>query len=464
MINHFVTAPFFDSSFFDKKLEFVVEGYCPSVVRICTLVSVSCECIFSMELYVLSQCYIAHSIPEFQSVSFVNCVKDVGLPAGVAEVYSIAYVIVCNGEIPGARFLPVSCAIAKACVPSGVFQSIRSGGVLPVFTKYIELLNRDVQVNAEEFRFGSLEVYFVLSCYTIATNIGCTMFILIRNVIYAQFSKVEVICTACEIEISIVVIYNIFICIIMRCREIAVLVVELAIAGGQGQFAIVVSSLYAIIAFMTIAQPACLITEGNGLTAKTYCKVFTEVVIYIQLIHGGIRRSTVFEVHFVQETALYVGGVINLATYVDTDTAIPAVIFIKGLILVTHTSIAGPVQVADLLFKVGYANAQVCKFVSVFASEFVQGCSLFSVQLIFFSEHAGNDLSHFITGDVSFAFEGAIRITFNDALFGQVYYCLVSPVGWGYIRERICSVCGYASGECCYSSECENFFHVLRSL
>ena len=32
MINHFVTAPFFDSSFFDKKLEFVVEGYSPSIL------------------------------------------------------------------------------------------------------------------------------------------------------------------------------------------------------------------------------------------------------------------------------------------------------------------------------------------------------------------------------------------------------------------------------------------------
>ena len=32
MIAHFVTAPFFDSSFLEKKLELVVEGYSPSIL------------------------------------------------------------------------------------------------------------------------------------------------------------------------------------------------------------------------------------------------------------------------------------------------------------------------------------------------------------------------------------------------------------------------------------------------
>ena len=450
--------PFFDSSFFDKKLEFVVQGYGPSIIRISALISISSECIFSMELYVLSQSYIAHSVPELQLFSICYSIEDVGLPAGSAEVYAIAYTVVCNGEIPGARFLPVSCAVGEASVPSGIFQCTWSSGVLPVFTEYIELLNRNVQVYAEEFRFSSFEINFsfVTSCVNLAF-FYYIVFILICNVIYAQFSEVEVISTTCKVEIRFVVI----ICII---SEIAISAVELTIAGSERQLAVVVSNLSAIVSVMTIVQPACLIAEGNGLTAKTYGYIFAKVVIYIQLIHRCAGGIITFEIHFIQETALYVGGVINLAFNVDTDTAIPAILLVKALALITHTSIAGPVNVADLLFKVGYANAQVCEFVSIFASEFVQGCSLFSVQLIFLSEHAGNDLSHFITGDVSFALEGAIRIAFNDALFGQVYYCLVSPVGWGYIRERICSVCGYASGECCYSSECENFFHVLRSL
>ena len=42
---------------------------------------------------------------------------------------------------------------------------------------------------------------------------------------------------------------------------------------------------------------------------------------------------------------------------------------------------------------------------------------------------------------------------------GQVGYCLISPVISGNIGEWICSVSRYASGECCYSSQCEDLFH-----
>ena len=211
-------------------------------------------------------------------------------------------------------------------------------------------------------------------------------------------------------------------------------------------------------------QPAALVTESDRNTAEANGCSFAKVMVCKQLIKLYIRIIfTFFEVHGCVQAALYVSGVIDLTLYVDSHTAVPGII-VSCFVLVTHTSIAGPVNVADLLFKVGYANAQVCEFVSIFASEFVKGCSLFSVQLIFLSEHAGNDLSHFITGDVSFALEGAIRITFNDALFGQVFNCLISPVVRGYIREWICSVCGYASCECCYCSNCENLFHVSSLL
>ena len=181
-----------------------------------------------------------------------------------------------------------------------------------------------------------------------------------------------------------------------------------------------------------------------------------------ELLHvNAFIVRIVFEVHVVSHFTIDIGGFIDLAFNIDSHTAIPG-IFLGTIIfgLITHTSIAGPGDVADFLFEVGYANAEVCEFVSVFASEFVKSCLLFSVQLVFFSHEASYDLSQFVTGHVSFAFEGAVRIAFYDALSGQVGYCLISPVISGNIGEWICSVSGYASGECCYSSQCEDLFHL----
>ena len=420
--------------------------------------SIYIECVFSMELYVLLEGYISLSVPESNflcAVITAQILQRANLQASAgfsAEVYAIAYFVVSNTQVPGTRFLPVSLAIAEACVPSGVFQSIRSGGVLPVFTEYVELLNRDVQVNAEEFRFGVVEQSVIMN-------------VLECNVIYAQFSEVEVISTACEVEISLIVIFY-FLCIcIWSAIKVSICYIELAIAGGQGQFAIVESSLCAIIAFSIAIEPAALVAESDGLTAKTYGEVFAEVMIYKELFSIGISIfGGIFEVHICSETSICIGGVINLCFSSDTNTAIPGIlgcaIFRYCIIVcITHTSIAGPVNVADFLFQVGNANAQVSQFVSVFASQFVEGCTLFSVQLVFFSHEAGNDLSQFITGNVSFAFEGAIRIAFYNALVGEVGYCLVCPVIGGNIGERICGECGNASSECSCSCDCENLFH-----
>ena len=64
---------FFDSGLFARthKLEFVVQGNSPGIIRINAVgaFSVSCECIFSMELYVLLEGYISESGPESQVIS-----------------------------------------------------------------------------------------------------------------------------------------------------------------------------------------------------------------------------------------------------------------------------------------------------------------------------------------------------------------------------------------------------------
>ena len=87
-----------------------------------------------MELYVLLEGYVSKSIPESYLFSLGQIVQSRGLEAGATEVYTIAYFVVCNGEIPGARFLPVSFAIGETCVPSAVVQFACSGGRFPIDT------------------------------------------------------------------------------------------------------------------------------------------------------------------------------------------------------------------------------------------------------------------------------------------------------------------------------------------
>ena len=197
-----------------------------------------------------------------------------------------------------------------------------------------------------------------------------------------------------------------------------------------------------------------------------------EVMVNVQSLHVSIIvvfvaiSVIILEVHVGTEQAFNVGAVVNLSMSVDSHTSIKvilgaAVSFVFFIPL--HTSVAGPGDVTNLSFEVGYANTEVVQFVSIFASEFVNGSSLFSVELIFVSHQASDDLSEFITGNVSLATECAVRVTFNDTLVGQLGNCLVSPVRCGNIREWICCVCGYASGQCCYCSDCENLLHSRYS-
>ena len=395
-----------------------------------------------MELYVLLKSYISNSIPECYILSLVSIISQigegVGLEASAAKVYASINIIVCNGEIPGARFLPVSFAIGEACVPSCIISIIVISGVLPVFTEYIELLNWNGQVYTVQF-----------SAELVMTFVGITIKF---NIISTQFCKAEIISSFCKE------------CIMVNGRRINVQCivrnVQAAIANSCTKFSIIVSNLSSIIAISIAIEPATLVTECNRLTAKTYGYILAKVMVYEQLMHvNALIFGVILEIHVIGHYTVNIGRVIHLTLCVNSHTAIPAVSFINSLILVTHTSIAGPVNVANFLFQVGNANAQVCQFVSVFASQFVKGCTLFSVQLVFFCHEAGNDLSQFITGNVSFTFEGAIRITFYNALVGEVGYCLVSPVISGNIGEWICCESGNASSECCSSSDCENLFH-----
>ena len=173
-----------------------------------------------------------------------------------------------------------------------------------------------------------------------------------------------------------------------------------------------------------------------------------------QFFHVCICIFTVFEIHIAAETPLYISAVIHISMRGNLDASIILVFRFCTVISLypTHTGIAGPGSVAHFLFQIAYADAEV--------RQFVQCGFLFSIQLIFTSHQTGDHLSQFITGHVPFAFKCAVRITFYNALIGEIGYCLVGPVISGYIRKRICSVCGYACSECSSCCDCENFFHI----
>ena len=89
---------FLDSGLFARthKLEFVVQGNSPGVVRINAFgaFSVSCECIFSMELYVLLEGYVSESSPESQVISIevvssAEVLQHIIVPGAATEVNKI---------------------------------------------------------------------------------------------------------------------------------------------------------------------------------------------------------------------------------------------------------------------------------------------------------------------------------------------------------------------------------------
>ena len=382
------------------------------------------ECVFSMEEYVLLKSYIASCQPEaaiFGEVVFRN------LYAGHARfVEAFFYIKVSYIDAKGAWFLRIHSAIANACGPdSGFFAFV----ILVVVAKYASLSNRNEEICAINFRL----LRFFASVSLVVVN--------------TQFSYFQI--SLC-LGVEAILLFK------PRGRPLR----ELTKASFEIYSALIVFEFSAIKAIAI--EPSNLLSESYIVTTKSQTYIVTKLMMNDDTIHGNICIRIAFQIDIASaQTAAYICGIVNLCFCIDTNTTGVFVCrrVVCVVVLITHTSIAVPRDVADFLFEIGNANAEVCEFVSIFASEFVNGCLLLCIQLVFFCHEASNDLSQFVTGHILFAFEGAVRIAFYDALSGQVGYCLISPVISGDIGKRICSVSGYASGECCYSSQCEDLFH-----
>ena len=359
-----------------------------------------------------------------------------------------------SAERPGADFIGIDFAVGET---SGPESCITSEGVLCLHIVAID---------------GEVADAIGETCAPSGSSLACCCYIsaiLFLGILQVESRNISRISdVTCQLAIPSFSGINLFPVITDRWLSIISFpsIFETAIASFYADLAIVPAGSDAVEYSIFIPEGAGHV-ESYALTADGDIGRIIRSPFCVDAIHGGVSIIIlcIFEVHVGYETTIDSDLIIDLAFYVDSHTAIPSICMFSArtfseVMLILHTSIAGPGDVADFLFEVCYANAEVCEFVSVFASELVKGGLLFCIQLVFFSHEASDDLSQFVTGHVSFALERAIRIAFYDALSGQIGNSLECPVIRGNIRERICSVSGYASGECCYSSQCEDLFHL----
>ena len=428
-------------SYETNRSEYIIKGNGPSILIVSfAAFGIYAECIFPVKVNILLQCYICHSIPEAyigSSRSSRNCqiAENIRLETGAAEEYTPIDIIVSYIDSKGARLFQVQLSVADACIPRSVITGF-SSSILPVFAECAEFAHRNSQIRTNQF-------------------IVIPVSFLEYKVIHAEPCKPEVISTAGIICISILNLCC------SRCI-FKIGCIELTETGCQPELTVAAADFSAVKVVGITIEPAALIAEVVCIAAKLHIDILAEAMVYKKGIHIGLGfiRTGFPEIHIGGQTALYISGIIDLSLYVDAHTAGPGIL-VKSLVLITHTGITGPVNIADFLFQIGYANAQISQFVCIFAGKFVQGSLLFPVQLIFLRHETGYDLSDFITGHVSFTLEGAVRITFYDALSGQIGYSLVGPVIRRHIGKRIGCKGGNTGGQCRSSSDGENFFIVF---
>ena len=117
---------------------------------------------------------------------------------------------------------------------------------------------------------------------------------------------------------------------------------------------------------------------------------------------------------------------------------------------IPKTSVAGKLNVADFIFQIRYADAEVVQFVGIFVSQFVNQCALFYRSAIHVSHGFGDHFSGFVTGDIAISFEIFAVNALNDAGVSQFYDGFVGPAVRRYVYERI----GGKGVRCAYGHRC----------
>ena len=176
------------------------------------------------------------------------------------------------------------------------------------------------------------------------------------------------------------------------------------------------------------------------------------------------ESSIVFHIRAGIETCLYMPVGIDLSRRLETKQHL---IFVGTLhILIARarvrvTSLAVPLYLVSVLFEVCYADAEVVELIGELSGQFVDQ-RLVAAADIRLGHSLGDHLRHLIARDVLVALERRVAVAFDDAISGQLAYCIISPVVSRYIGERIGSSkrrAGCADNECRSQCGYKSLFH-----
>ena len=138
-----------------------------------------------------------------------------------------------------------------------------------------------------------------------------------------------------------------------------------------------------------------------------------EVIVYFGQVDIGVvafvRRSAVAGegAEARADTGCDLGAVIDLALGTDAEARIPGavVLFVSVLVAVADKGIAEDARIADAVFQVGHADAEVVQFVGIFVSQLVDQGPLFDRRFVHVGHGFGDHFSRFVAGDIAISLE-----------------------------------------------------------
>ena len=213
-------------------------------------------------------------------------------------------------------------------------------------------------------------------------------------------------------------------------------VLEFAVACGDGQVIVVIAQFGAVQGIEVLQTIGVAADAVDVIAADAQFPVLAaEVVIHFGQIHVGVvvfGRSGFVAGEGAKaraDTGCDLGAVIDLALGTDAEARVPGavVLFVSVLVAVADKGIAEDARIADAVFQVGHADAEVVQFVGIFVSQLVDQGPLFDRRLVHVGHGFGDHFSRFVAGDVAMALEILAIDALDDAGVGQFDDGLVSP-------------------------------------
>ena len=417
------------------------------------------EGLHNAEFSILSKYIVNTYAPRFNVIELTKVSPRASRTAEEGTVFSVD---VFNPDVPGFRLSHVSLAIhnstnpyfriayivARCCTDTIavnafiVSENIPLGTDIPANICAPQIISINSQLRRVMFSTRTTKLVIINTYCRIVTEEGFDFTVTSFHPIYT------IIIIACKLMISFkeTIVTSIFLkfTITSRYSNAVVLIFQFS----------AVKYITVLIAIGTsTAEIICSVTAEAEVPVRT-----AEVVINFQDISCNIA---VFTSRTIVAEGLIIGcqanrcfnAVVDLSLATKADTIIPRsiVVFSTILVTITETSVASEFDVADFVFEVRYANAEVVQFVSIFISQFVDQSALFNGSFVHVSHSFRYHFSSFITGDVALALEvGAIN-ALDDACVSQFYYGFVRPAVRRYVNKRVsceCTRCAYCH-RCC---------------